>query len=365
VAIPKKPAPGKSGSNSLVAITSKIKALEKDSIASVIAIGGLLEEAAKLIPRGEYGAWLKANFGWSSKTAYRYRMVSNLAVVCQIDKKIDIEIDLNLSISALYLLADMPTVDARSIAVIQAAKVGRVTYSMAKQIIADTDKDEAEKAAAREQRIIDERAVRESAPASGVSEAHPVVKPAEPDQATLDPVKGVIAAKVEQRKAAAAAAKATAQVVDTRKPSAPKHDDLARMLRLLDIRMHDAGSDVEMAVAEVGTVPIREIIGRLKAAIDKHDATNALVAKADRAEAGRKTKLDKTTIQAMADAAEAKSKASPPAADEFPDIPPGLDRRSKPQRKSRSDGSRDCSRGALPAPGLIPTPATLDQPVRG
>ena len=354
-AISRKPPSRKVGGNSLVAIAGQIKALEKKNIANLVEIGGLLEEAAKLIPRGEYGAWLKANFGWSSKTAYRYRMVSNLAVVCQIDKKIDIETDLNLSLSALYLLADMPVVDARSIAIVAAARCGRVTYSAAKQIIADTDKAEAEKAAAREQQIkqeaekatpdIDTRSMTAFTPVKEVEKA--VVRETElPDQETLDRVKGVL----DTRKPKPATA-TVVPVADTKDdPASEHHDDLARMLSLSHILLHNSGVDVEKAVAKVGTSMVREIIARLKSAIDKYDATTALATKADAAVARSnasappaETPATKKAAsigdaiakgvaawcadeQAKADAAEPKTiKATPPA--DCPDIPPFLDRR--------------------------------------
>ena len=104
-------------------------------------------------------------------------------------------------------------------------------------------------------------------------------------------------------------------------PISEDYSGLARMLRLLHIQVTDSGNDLERTVADVGTEMIREIIGRLKAAIEKHDAARALTSKADRAESGRETALGKDAI----DAAEAKSKAPP--ADDYPNIPPFLDRR--------------------------------------
>ena len=111
------------------------------------------------------------------------------------------------------------------------------------------------------------------------------------------------------------AEQAIAGIEVTAKPATPTlppaadadhHDDLARMLSLSHILLHDSGVDVEKAVAKVGTSMVREIIGRLKKALDKHNAASAVATKAD--------------------AAEPKTIKATPAAD-CPGIPPFLDRR--------------------------------------
>jgi hypothetical protein len=329
----KKPPSRKVGGNALDGIASKIRTLEKNNVANIIAIGELLEEAAGLIPHGEYATWLKASFGWSSKTAYRYRNVFNLSESCQIDNFVDIEVDLNISISALYLLAELNLADSKAKAVIAAAKRHRVTYLMAKQIIADSEKHEAETAAEGSAPVPTLVSSVESPTTTRTVEVEishssiPLAAPATPLPGRTIP----LSPKPAPPPAADTTKKPSAPVVETAPRDERDHDDLARMLRGLHLRLYDSGTDLEKAVAEVGAGTIHEIIGRLKSALDKHNASSAIKEKADRAEAGKKPKLDKTTIREMTDRAEARSKISAPA--DYPDIPPGLDRRAKPIEK--------------------------------
>ena len=161
-------------------------------------------------------------------------------------------------------------------------------------------------------------------------------KPVEPHHATLDHVKSVIADKVEQRKEAAREkAPASAAEVTAKPEPEYEYDDIAASLRRLWRGMkqsydaHDFGVNLENAIVEVGAGSTRDIINWLRNGLDKHSDKTAVATKADRAEAGRKNKLNKTTIQAMADAAEPESVKATALPDAFPcpDIPPFLDRR--------------------------------------
>ena len=262
------------GGNSLVAIANQIKALEKKNNANVVEIGRLLHEADEVCEHGAYMIWLKAEFGWSHQTSLRYRSVYDLSQNPQI---VDFA-KLDISISALYLLADNVDWPAVRDDILLAAKRGRVTHTVARkvvenhkailaaeQLIAGTDKDEAEKAIP----DIDTR--------TSVTAFTPAKPTEQPDQATLDHVEGVLDAR--KRKPAAAA---TPTPADTEEP-AGEHDDLVALLHQLLRRLWQ-DADLEKVVAEVGAGSVREIISWLKKGLDKHAATRALVAKADAAE---------------------------------------------------------------------------------
>ncbi len=120
-----------SNTRTLPQIAKAIKVLEKKTIANVVEIGKLLEEASEKY-HGEYRSWLKSEFSWSHDTARNYRNVYTFAKMTKIssfDK-------LNISVSALYLAADdWSSHKAASNAIINAAKKGRVSYTMALDIL--------------------------------------------------------------------------------------------------------------------------------------------------------------------------------------------------------------------------------------
>jgi hypothetical protein len=288
-----------------------------------------------LIPHGEYGAWLKASFGWSSKTAYRYRKVFNLSEICQNDNSVNIEVDLNLSISALYLLAELNLAEPQAEAIIAAAKKCRVTYSIAKQIIADVDAREAEKDAVREATLlpppaavepttrtveveISHRSIPLDAPITRLP-GHTIplspAKPTEPDQATLDRVKSVMDGAKKRKPAPAAVKDSAPAPAPAAPPVASSAPNITLLLQWLPGALCDPRTDTASAIAAAGARNVRETIHLLQDAIAQFDGENS--------------------VQRMADAAELKSKskdvkaATPAAA--YPDLPAGLDRRSKPQ----------------------------------
>jgi len=142
----------------LARITKEIKAFEQRSIDSIVEIGKLLHEAAQpeICSHGEYQDWLKREFGWSYQTSLNYRNVYQLVeyppdhphkpnswVFGSIN-------DLDISLSALYLIAAMKDDDqqAARFAIIEAAKVGRVTYKIARDIIRKSEEEERERVSA-------------------------------------------------------------------------------------------------------------------------------------------------------------------------------------------------------------------------
>jgi hypothetical protein len=113
----------------LDAIAAQIKRLEKQSIGNVVETGRLLSEARKLIKHGDWRPWLKANFEWSPRTATRFVNVYQLSILLDLSA-------LNISLSALYRLADLKSQGKRD-QIVEAAKKRRVTFEIAQNICPD------------------------------------------------------------------------------------------------------------------------------------------------------------------------------------------------------------------------------------
>lgn len=110
----------------LDAIAAQIKRLETQTIGNVIETGRLLSEARALIKHGDWRPWLKANFEWSMRTATRSINVYELSTQVELSA-------LNISLSALYLLADLKSPVERY-QIVEAAKTRRVTFGIAQNI---------------------------------------------------------------------------------------------------------------------------------------------------------------------------------------------------------------------------------------
>jgi hypothetical protein len=126
------------GNRTLPQIAKAIKALEKKSIQNVIEIGRLLHEASGKCEHGEFMPWLESEFGWSHDTSLNYRNVYHLSE----NPKFSDFTKLDISVSALYRVAHLLSDDgsehqAIALAVIEAARQGRVSYKMACAIIDD------------------------------------------------------------------------------------------------------------------------------------------------------------------------------------------------------------------------------------
>lgn len=222
----------------LAKISQKIKALEKNSIQNVVEIGKLLQEASEQCEYGEYMNWLKSQFGWSHQTSLRYRSVYNLSQNQQI---VDFA-KLDISISALYEVADLfrnffdlPICLAAGEAIINAAKSGRVTYRMTRDII---------------------RELREA-------EARKETEPPEPDSA-IKPEEPLLP-----------------------KPFRLTSDDTDTIVKLFyNAACHSDGGCAKV-IKIVGPAKIHEIIRNLKAALDRYNQCNEVKGKADAAEARR------------------------------------------------------------------------------
>jgi hypothetical protein len=112
----------------MVQITKALKALDKKDVASIIEKGRLLQEASDECEPGHYMAWLKTEIDWSYDTAKR------LCSVYRLSKTVDLT-KLNISTTALYLVAEMQDGDPMRELVISAARVSWVSHQLANDII--------------------------------------------------------------------------------------------------------------------------------------------------------------------------------------------------------------------------------------
>ena len=108
----------------LMELADEIRALSKQTRESVIAIGNKLIEAKELVGHGNFLPWIETEFKWSESTANNFMQVAIKSV-----KFTDLA-DLNVPISALYLLAAPNTPDEAIAAVAEQVKSGE-TMSLA------------------------------------------------------------------------------------------------------------------------------------------------------------------------------------------------------------------------------------------
>ena len=111
--------------------TGLIRERVKRSMNDMIEIGGWLAEVKAILPYGEFGKWLEAEFEWTRQTAHNLISVAE-AFSCKPGLQLDI------TAHGLYALAAPSTpVAAREEAVAALSEAGeRVTTAMAREIIA-------------------------------------------------------------------------------------------------------------------------------------------------------------------------------------------------------------------------------------
>jgi hypothetical protein len=118
--------PNRTHVSDLGIIADQIKRLEKQTIGNVIETGRLLSEARTLIKHGDWQPWLRANFEWSLRTATRFINVYQLSIEMDLSA-------LNISLSALYLVADLKS-QGKRYQIVEAAKTRRATFEIAQSI---------------------------------------------------------------------------------------------------------------------------------------------------------------------------------------------------------------------------------------
>jgi hypothetical protein len=221
----------------LDAIARQVRALEKKNVGNIVKIGELLSKVRDGddgLKHGEYMEWVSREFVWSYRTALRYRYAYHFAEKCPrgtFDK-------LNLSISALHLVADPATGEKEQKAITRAALKGRVTKAIALDIIekcrpADSD-----------------------------------VSPSSPPP--IEPLP-------EESGRASPAASAS-----------PGKSNPVQLLQSLGALVHE-DHDWTVTIEALGPARIREIVNGLKAVLDRYSQDKAVKAMADRAEARLKS----------------------------------------------------------------------------
>jgi hypothetical protein len=109
----------------------EIRARLKRTIEGIIEVGGKLIVVKAQLGHGHFGNWLRAEFGWTDRTARNF-----MAVAENFGDKMEIISDSHLTPTAAYLLAAPSTPeDARRTALQLAGKGKTVTVALARQLI--------------------------------------------------------------------------------------------------------------------------------------------------------------------------------------------------------------------------------------
>jgi hypothetical protein len=109
---------------------AEIRRLGKRVVQDIIEIGRRLTECQKAVGHGGWAKWLEAHFGWSDRTALNFMRAFEMS-------KSEKFSDLDLPVSALYLLAAPSTPEEARDEIIERAKVGeQVPLAAVKETIA-------------------------------------------------------------------------------------------------------------------------------------------------------------------------------------------------------------------------------------
>jgi hypothetical protein len=101
------------------------------SLRSIIEAGEALSVAKSMLPHGQFGAWLEAEFGWTDRMARHFMDVAE-----HFGAKTEIISDLTILPSAAYLLAAPSTpFEARQEAIDRAKRGEKITARIAREII--------------------------------------------------------------------------------------------------------------------------------------------------------------------------------------------------------------------------------------
>jgi hypothetical protein len=113
----------------------RIREKVKRTLLNLIEVGEDLLSVKEALPHGDFGRWLKAEFGWGE------RMAQNFMSVAERFGKTEIIADLKIAPTAAYLLAAPSVPDAaRQVALDRAEAGEQITTAVAKKIVADARK---------------------------------------------------------------------------------------------------------------------------------------------------------------------------------------------------------------------------------
>jgi hypothetical protein len=117
--------------NKVKEAADRIRQTVKRTIEDIIAVGKDLVTVKETLPHGQFTPWLRAEFGWTERTA------RNFMAVAEQFGKTEMISDLKIEPTAAYLLAAPSAPDeARETAVKLAEEGERITPKVAKQILA-------------------------------------------------------------------------------------------------------------------------------------------------------------------------------------------------------------------------------------
>lgn len=119
---------------------ARIREKVKKTLEDIIEVGNDLLSVKDTLPHGAFGDWLRAEFGWTDRTARNF-----MAVAQHFGAKTEIISDLGITPTAAYMLAAPSAPDeARELALERAEAGEQVTPTVAKEILAKARKKVAE-----------------------------------------------------------------------------------------------------------------------------------------------------------------------------------------------------------------------------
>ncbi|MEO1341831.1 MAG: DUF3102 domain-containing protein [Cyanobacteria bacterium J06635_13] len=128
--------------NEIEQATSAIRERLRKAAQDIWEIGKMLNEVQSKLQRGQFDEWIKTEFDWSRRTAYKF-----ISVFKRFDNSVNLE-EINIATSALYLLAAESTPETVREEFIQKAQSGeKVTHQQVLKVVKkakDTDTKEPE-----------------------------------------------------------------------------------------------------------------------------------------------------------------------------------------------------------------------------
>jgi gas vesicle protein len=112
----------------------RIRERVKKTVEDIIEVGNDLLAVKEALEHGHFGPWLKAEFGWSERTAQNFMSVAERFKSAKFA-------ELPIQPSAAYLLAAPAVPDeARQVAIEKAEAGEEITFSTAREIVAEAKK---------------------------------------------------------------------------------------------------------------------------------------------------------------------------------------------------------------------------------
>jgi gas vesicle protein len=112
----------------------RIRQTVKRTVEDIIAVGKELLDVKDVLAHGQFGPWLRAEFGWSERSAQNFMNVAEQFKTANFA-------ELPIQASAAYLLAAPAVPDkARQVAIEKAQGGEEITFTAAKEIVAQAKK---------------------------------------------------------------------------------------------------------------------------------------------------------------------------------------------------------------------------------